>query len=74
MPGIEILSANVEMQKQNPVERHIQTFDNLDSAVLVNQDLLPASFRGLSALDVAKTDYECHLQYSVAYVHTEYRF
>ena len=55
MPGIEILPANVEMQKQNPVERHIQTFDNLDSAVLVNQDLLPASFWGLSALDVAKT-------------------
>ena len=55
MPGIEVLPANVEMQKQNPVERHIQTFDNMDSAVLVNQDLLPSSFWGLSALDVAKS-------------------
>jgi len=55
MPGIEVLPANVEMQKQNPVERHIQTFDNMDSAVLVNQDLLSSSFWGLSALDVAKT-------------------
>lgn len=54
-PGIEVLPANVEMQKQNPVERHIQTSSNNDSAILVNQDLLPAAFWGLSALDVAKT-------------------
>jgi len=54
-PGIEIRPANVEMQKQNPVERYIQTFDNMDSAILVDQDLLPASFWGLSALDIAKT-------------------
>ena len=53
--GIEVLPANVAMQKQNPVERYIQTFDNMDSAILVDQDLLPASFWGLSSLDVAKT-------------------
>jgi hypothetical protein len=39
-PGVEVLSANIEMQQQNPVERHIQTADNMEAAIQVGQDLL----------------------------------
>lgn len=55
MRGIEINPANVEMQQQNPVERYIQTFDNMEAAILVGQDLLRASFWGMASLTVAKT-------------------
>ena len=41
--GVEVLPANVEMQQQNPVERHIQTAENMDAAIQVGQDLLGAS-------------------------------
>ena len=44
--GIQIMPASVEMQRQNPVERYIQTADNMATALLVDQDLLPGCFWG----------------------------
>ena len=35
--GVEVLPANVEMQQQNPVERHIQTAENMGAAIQVGQ-------------------------------------
>ena len=42
--GIEIEPANVQCPGQNPVERHIQTFDNMEAAITVDQDLLGREF------------------------------
>ena len=36
--GVEIIPANVEMPGQNSVERHIQTFDNMEAAITIDQD------------------------------------
>ena len=38
--GIELNPANIEMPGQNPVERHIQTLDNMEAAITVDRDLL----------------------------------
>jgi hypothetical protein len=42
------------MPGQNPAERHIQTLDNMEAAVTVDQDLLGPEFWGLASLAVAK--------------------
>ena len=53
--GVSLLPANVEMQQQNPVERHIQTLDNNDAALMVNQDLLSGAWWGMSKLATVQT-------------------
>ena len=50
--GIQIMPASVEMQRQNPVERYIQTADNMATALLVDQDLLPGCFWGYANIAV----------------------
>ena len=55
LKGIEILPAVANMLNQNPVERHHQHAKYLFAAVLVDQDLLPASFRGLAVISVWRT-------------------
>jgi hypothetical protein len=47
LPGIIVHPVVVNMQKQNIVERHVQTFDNNYAAIMVDNDLLPPSFWGL---------------------------
>ena len=54
-PGIQVRPANVGMQEQNPVERYVQTAQNMMAAMMVAQDLLPASFWGWSAISAWKT-------------------
>ena len=51
--GIEVRPANVEKQNQNPVERHIQTVDNLIRTVMIDQDLLPSWCWGWASMAVA---------------------
>ena len=53
--GIEVEPANIECPGQNPVERHIQTLDNMEAAITIDQDLLGPEFWGLASLTVAKT-------------------
>ena len=53
--GLEINPANIEMPGQNPVERRIQTLDNIEAAITADQDLLGSEFWGLASLTVAKT-------------------
>jgi hypothetical protein len=50
--GIEVFPANVEMQNQNPVERGVQTADNMIATVMVDQDLLGACFWGWASIAV----------------------
>ena len=52
--GIEVFPANVEMQNQNPVERGVQTADNMIAAVMVNQDRLGACFWGWASIAVLR--------------------
>lgn len=54
-PGIVVRPANVGMQQQNPVERYVQTSKNMMAAMMVGQDLLPASFWGWAAISAWKT-------------------
>lgn len=53
--GIQIRPSNVAMQQQNPVERHVQTAHNMMASMMVEQDLLPASFWGWAAIAASKT-------------------
>jgi len=43
------------MQQQNPVERYVQTGQNMMAAMMVRQDLLPAAFWGWAAITAWKT-------------------
>ena len=45
--GIEVNPVNLNMQKQNVVERYVQTHNNMFAALMADNDLLPASFWGL---------------------------
>ena len=53
--GIDIRPAAPEQQNQNPVERHIQSIDNQVHAVLIDQDLLSASWWGYANIAVSVT-------------------
>jgi hypothetical protein len=53
--GVEVNPVNINMQKQNVVERYIQTHDNMFAAIMVDNDLLPASFWGLGVSAVTET-------------------
>ena len=55
MPGVELIPANTNCQEQNPAERHIQTFDNNETAMIISQDLLGASCWALAAIAMAYT-------------------
>lgn len=54
-PGIQVRPANGAMQQQNPVERYVQTAQNMITAMMIAQDLFPASFWGWSAVCAWKT-------------------
>jgi len=51
LPGIMVHPVVVNMQQQNIVERYVQTFDNNYAAIMVDNDLLPPSFWGLTTAD-----------------------
>ena len=50
--GIQTMPVSVEMQRQNPVKRYIQTAANMATALLVDQDSLPGCFWGYAYLAV----------------------
>lgn len=47
--------ANDGMQQQNPVDRYEQTAQNMMAAMMMAQDLLPASFYGWTVISAWKT-------------------
>ena len=53
--GIEVNPVNINMQQQNVVEWYVQTHDNMFAAIMVDNDLLPASFWGLGMEAVTET-------------------
>ena len=53
--GIEVNPVNLNMQKQNVVERYVQTHNNMFAALMADNDLLPASFWGLGVSAVTDT-------------------
>ena len=54
-PGVDIRPAAVEKQKQNIVERHIETIDNQINAITVGNDTLLARWWGWASLLALKT-------------------
>ena len=55
LPGIVVNPANVDCQQENMAERTIQTKNNIEGAINVDQDLLGATCWGLLVLAASDT-------------------
>jgi hypothetical protein len=71
--GIEVFPANVEIQNQNPVERGVQTADNMIAAVMVDQDLLGACFGGWASIASCMAGFKFSDQFPMSDVDTIFR-